>query len=254
MTVVVEHSHWKKHSYNYIEDVSDMTGFRSICKYNEMDAKAATVANTTSVLKGCSLFIDTLFMDFDDCEKNANDFHKWLKSNEIYNERYDSGGRSVHFHIPVLIPPSPWAAYTCKQYVKSWTKYADTSFYHHAGLFRLPGTVHEKTGRPKTLVEAGGCYPLEFEICEPQNKFEVLDVDLSALQFALISYEGMLHQHILPGNRHITLWKISKQFESAGLSYSTTLELMERLNESWYDPKTTEEVEIAVKGAFKSLR
>lgn len=249
--LVVEHSYWKKHSYNYVNTVDELSGFRSICKYNAEDAKAATAANSTAVLKGCSLFIDTLFLDFDDCESDANNFQKWLKTEEVYHERWDSGGRSVHFHIPVVIPPSPYAAYTCKQYVKSLASAADTSFYHHAGLFRLPGTIHEKTGRPKTLVDAGGCYPLEFEICEPDNKFEVLDVDLSALQHALISYESALFKLITTGNRHMTLWKISKQFEAAGLSYATTLELMERLNESWHNPKTQDELEQAVKGAYR---
>lgn len=232
--------------------MTSKTGFRSICKYLPSDAAAAKAAHSTSVLKGCALFIDTLFLDFDDCEKDANTFQKWMKTEDIAHERYDSGGRSVHFHIPVVLPPSPYAAFTCKQYVRSWTNgTADTSFYHHAGLFRLEGTAHEKTGNPKILVEKAGWDVLQLEICEPDNKYETVAADLDELQQALMYYESQFGHSILPGNRHMTLWKASKRFAEAGLSYSTTLELIQRLNESWFDPKPPEDVEVAVTGAFR---
>lgn len=252
--MLVEHSYFKNHSYDYIDEkeIPNKTGFRSICKYLPEDVAAAKAVRSTSVLKGCMLFVDTLFMDFDDCEHSANDFNKWLKTENIAYERYNSGNRSVHFHIPVVLPPSPYAAYTLKKYVHSWTNgTADTSFYHHAGLFRLSGTAHEKTGISKALVETGGWCPVELDIIEPESKFEVIDTDLDLLQYALIQYESTFGQSVLPGNRHMTLWKNAKTFSDAGVSYSTALELLQRLNDSWHDPKPQEEVEKAVMGAYR---
>lgn len=252
--MLIEHSFFKTHSYNYRpeQELADMSGFRSICKYQPEDAQEAKDNRSTRILKGRVLYIDTLFLDFDDCEKDANNFHRWLKDEDVSYERFNSGNRSVHFHIPVVVPPSPHAAYTCKQYVKELThNTADTSYFHHAGLFRLTGTVHEKTGNPKVLLETGGVSPLEFSLVEPANKFLVLDTDLDLLQVVMLNYESMLFNGPTPGHRHMKLWQIGKDMSQAGLSVSTAIELCERLNETWHDPKTQDEVEAAVMGAYR---
>lgn len=252
--MLIEHSFFKNHSYNYRseQEIETLTGFRSICKYSKEDAQDAVAANSTSVLKGRVLYIDTLFLDFDECESDANTFHKWLKTEDLCYERFDSGNRSVHFHLPIVLPPSPDAAYTCKHYVKFLTNNtADISYFHHAGLFRLTGTVHEKTGRPKVKEEEGGSLVMELGTVTPQHKFGSIDTDLDLLQVVMLNYESALFRGPPPGHRHMKIWQFSKDMNAAGLSFSTTLELCMRLNDTWHDPKTPEEVEKAVMGAFR---
>jgi hypothetical protein len=128
---------------------------------------------------------------------------------------------------------------------------ADTSYLHHAGLFRLTGTIHEKTGREKVLEEVGGTLILELETLAPQSRFEVVDTDLDLLQSVMLNYESSLFRGPSPGQRHMKIWQIAKDMSGAGLSFSTALELCERLNDTWHDPKTQEEVEAAVMGAFR---
>lgn len=134
-----------------LAEVDQHTGFRSTFAYDADTAQRIRDQGSTGGLRHCPVYADTLFMDFDGHQ--PDEFREWLAGSGLAYEEYDSGNRSVHFHIPLLPVFGPWVPRACKLWVKRRAPTADVSFYHPAGMYRLPGTYHPKQpGRCKMLV------------------------------------------------------------------------------------------------------
>lgn len=109
--------------------------------------------NSTADLKDESVYCDTIFVDFDDRPEEAKAMQGVLKRLGIGFCVYDSGGRSVHLHIKCKPIEGSWVPLAVKNWVRRMSNgKADLSFYHPSGMYRLPGTVHEKTGRIKHII------------------------------------------------------------------------------------------------------
>lgn len=130
------------------------TGFRSVYGFTEETAEHIKQTRSTAGLKGTPVYAEEILIDFDDQYDEANKFRESLIKDNISFTAYDSGNRSVHFHVPHAPICEEWVPLAHKQWVLSRTKLADTSFYHAVGMFRLPLTVHEKTGKLKLVVDS----------------------------------------------------------------------------------------------------
>jgi len=134
------------------------------------------------------------------------------------------------------------------------------SIYRHGSLIRLPGTIHQKTSKPKELLETyEGKYimkVLESDIKPKQFKIDLEPLtDLQSLRWGLHDVAEYMFKCPDNGDRHLSLWKLSRKFQESGLSYECALELMLNVNRSWGDRcKSDEEVRVAVVGAFTYVK
>lgn len=217
-----------------VSEMSNYTGFRTTAQFSEDDVLAASEAGTISALDDTPLYLDTLFVDFDNSPANADTFRDWLIEHDYCFELYHSGSRSQHFHVNICPLESKSASKSLKQFMIDTfgEGFCDQSLYSYTSLFRLPGTIHEKTGNPKTLLERQGFNAVKIDLVDKQV-FDELVLDLSGLEYSLIRYVNLLETPATNGNRSQTLWQLAKSFAEAGLTYSCAEELLLKLNESW---------------------
>lgn len=107
-------------------------------------------AKTAQGFKGI-VWSSRLWVDFD-TEEAGRVAEQKLKESGYDFVVYHTGNRGYHIGIARDAKPS----HTLPQQDKAWVSAnlpgADLSLYWHLHLIRLPGTIHEKTGKPKTLI------------------------------------------------------------------------------------------------------
>lgn len=129
-------------------------GFQSIYAVTAETAAAIKQAGTTKGFKGV-VWSERLWIDFDDKDAAGRAETKLKEMNYEYN-CYTTGNRGLHFGILRDNSPSHLLPALDKAWVKEHFPEADLSIYTHLHPFRIPGTKHEKTGRPKELLYGRG--------------------------------------------------------------------------------------------------
>lgn len=127
-----------------VDQLEGLQGFRSVYEFDEKTAEMIRARGSTRQLRGTPVYSDTLFLDFDNQDAAALELENWLLAHECTYTKYNTGNRSIHFHVaiePMYGPKVPWYQ---KIWVEKHAPKADLSFYHVAGLFRLEGTFHHK--------------------------------------------------------------------------------------------------------------
>lgn len=201
-----------------LTEVGNYRGFRSTFAFSEQLAARIEATGAMRDLRGESVYADTLFMDFDG--HDPADFRLWLQSSGLAWDEYDSGNRSVHFHIPMEPVEGAWVPQAMKAWTKLHAPTADTSFLHPAGQYRLPGTYHAKQpGRRKQLVASGLGVPLVLERPSIMPRIVFRDDETSREDFF-----GMLLVTKGEGSRRPWLWQAATTGAEAGLSFDEVLE------------------------------
>lgn len=248
----------KAHLLDFVPGTSldSYTGFRSICAYGAADVKAAQKAGTITALREVPHFCEHIFLDFDDNAEAAKEAVTWFFTNGYTHTSYDSGGRSIHIEAPITPLYHKNAAYSIRKFSEQFVR-VDTSYQHYAGLFRLPGTLHEKTGRPKVMLTHmdGGTLSIP-----------LIDRPVSGLTFkkdklagdALIPYIGYYQTLIgscpSEGGRYKALLTQAFNFQELGFSIDTTEDLLAALNGTWNNPKTPLEIRKICQDAYNAKR
>lgn len=152
-----DHVLWKHSVGDYdarIFNVSDIpaSGFRSVYQFTEADAKSFEASGSYKGYKG-TVHSETLFIDCD-TEETSLSTERRLGELKISYDKFTTGGRGHHYHVPRIVPASHMLPSLDKQYVSREFPGADISFYHHVGLYRCVGARHHKTGLRK--VKIGG--------------------------------------------------------------------------------------------------
>lgn len=199
-----------------IDQLEDKYGFQSVYAYDEATKDRIIAANSTKGLHGCNLYSDTLFMDFDDCGEDAIKFQNYLILHRISHYMFDSGNRSIHFHIPLENPMiGPHIYLIQKAWVVQHAPSADISFYQPAGMYRLEGTYHVKNpGHCKTcLADVSYKTKLDLQVYQPQTvikmpKILVPCVDTDADFYNMLAH--LLQSTQGEGGRNFHAWKIIK--------------------------------------------
>ena len=96
---------------------------------------------------------DVVLLDFDDCKDEARKFYTFIKERGYTFRVYDSGNRSIHFHIKRDYIASSLLPKMDKAWVSKYAPKADLSLYSSMHFYRLPNTVHSETGKKKVLIE-----------------------------------------------------------------------------------------------------
>lgn len=124
------------------------SGFASVYKFTKVDADA--MGDSYKNFKG-TVYHEELKLDADS-ETASEDCERRLQAQGVAYDKYTTGGRGAHYHIPRIVAPSHTLPAIDKLFVQVNYPLADTSFYHHVGWYRQVGAVHKKTGLKKTLM------------------------------------------------------------------------------------------------------
>jgi hypothetical protein len=230
-------------------------GFRSVYGWPEDAVKYVLDTGRTAGLKYFDVFSNVLLLDFDNNPEAASSAQRYLLDNKYTHTMWDSGGRSIHFHIKIepmqgrMVPPSQ------KAFVSNNFPGADLSFYNASGMYRLPNTAHEKNpGRYKQMI--GHCYgktmlvptremtPLfaSAKIVEEEDK-SGLDSLLTYMMFVCVS-EG--------DGRNNHAFKIAKICRDLGYEIENAMDIVETWSSGCANPSLEHgEVETTVRSAYR---
>lgn len=229
----------------------DVKGFASIFAIDKGTAEAIQQAGTTISFKGV-VWSDTLWIDTDSYEA-ADQVELKLKEMGYAYISYDTGGRGAHFGIYLSVPPSHVLPYQCKAWVgEHFGGLADLSIYTHLHLFRIPGTRHERTGRPKAFVGRHEGRALVLPRWEPKSK------PLTAVASnASVSFfdNHRVQSNLIPasnGQRHHQLVKLIYALkDSQGLDASTATWVCSEWNKTCEEPKDEAAIQKAVDSIYR---
>ena len=222
-----------------ITEVMRQKGFRSVYLFSEEDAKSI-IANGHSRNMGQYIpYANELFIDLDD----HNYIDEALSNLDKLGWRYTcylSGSKGAHCHIPHNISCGYGLPALHLSLAQQVHPKADTSLYRMGSLFRLPGTIHQKTGKSKQLLRTGGestlILPWTVEGAKPVIEFkEYKGTDGSDSELAL-SLHALLKSLNNPppqGKRTQNLWAVAKGLHQGGLGINTVKGLIDALNASW---------------------
>lgn len=203
-----------------VTEIQNHFGFRSVYGYNLTTKEHIEVINSTKGLYGVDLYSDTLFLDFDDAPEAADKFEQYLIISNTMYTKWDSGNRSIHYHIPLLEPMiGPNVARIQKNWVSKNAPGADLSFYQPAGMYRLPGTYHHKNpGHCKRLLHEADGNKLSIPLEVPSWHFEqpVMQLDLEDEDYYRI-LANLITTNIYEGERNRHVWKITKTCANLGM-------------------------------------
>ncbi len=142
---VFDHSHLIFH----ISDVP-RAGFSSLYRITASSAESlnqAGISGYRGAVWSPSLWIDC------DTEEAAMETRARLAQLGLAFEVWQTGNRGLHFCVDRPHAPSHLLPQIDREWVKSNIAKCDTSIYSHLHMFRNPGARHEKTGKPKMLIE-----------------------------------------------------------------------------------------------------
>lgn len=220
-----------------MEDQAKYTGFRSVYAFPLEVAEYIKDANSTRFMQGIDVYSDTLFMDFDDCD--PIEFRQWLKDSNIAYEEWDSGNRSVHFHIQIEPMEGPDVPSSQRAWVKKHAPQADVSFYHPTGIYRLPRTYHSKNpGHCKTLVELNSGIPLKI----PVTTRTIAPVPTAQDTGNQEEFFTALLQKQTSGHRRPHLWLLATLAAESGITYERAVEYLQWHNSNFAAPPHDEAV------------
>lgn len=226
-------------------------GYASVYMFDPDAAAEIRASHSSAGLSRYPVYADTLTLDLDQGEKQLELVEQKIAG--LAYSVYDSGGKGFH----VVIQLSAMASgsnvpYSQRCWAEALGVGADLSLYQAGHIVSLPGRRHPKTGRRKALVHTVPGQPLQLLLrAAPVTTFSISDSDQSELERGLWRLLQILRQEPGVGARHVALWSTARHFADAGIEYDTALDLLTEVNNSWQNSKTIEEVQIAVKQAFK---
>lgn len=146
------------------------SGFRSLYALTQEAANTLKTAGTQAGYRG-SVWSRQLWLDIDDASKVTAVTNR-LEAKGLGYIVYSSGSKGYHIGIERLAEPNHLLPQMDKMWVKSNIPEADTSIYHHVAMFRLEGTIHDKTGNPKEFVREHPGNALSYDFKMEKVKFD----------------------------------------------------------------------------------
>lgn len=246
--IVKQSVHNKIPTFRRIEDLVRCVGFRSVYFFNIEEVKSIQTRGHLGGLRNkIPVVARDLLIDFDDKPDNAAAFKTWLQSHYITFTQYHSGRRSIHFHVSIVPIEGIHVPYSQRSWLQAnpAAKGCDLSFYHTVGLFRLPGTEHEKNkGATKTVMDSQIGQLLRIPYREPPI-IEPVPPNISPEEEAMRNLRRVLARYVEPGNgRHVHVATITTAAVRCGWLPSQIYEAALHWNQyyTWGYPLPVEEV------------
>ena len=218
------------------KELPALTGFRSVFGYPPETAHVIVSQDSTRNLLKRSVYTDELLVDFDDAYEAAEELRELLVSGGIAFTRYDSGNRSVHFHISVMPMRGPTVPQSQRSWIHANAPLADVTVYRHSSLFRLDGTVHTKTGKKKVLLETVKGKRLKIEVTTPTKVVDVTP------RTSTMQLERAINIPRAQGGRTVHAWTICNYARKAGFNEDEAYSMLSQWNSRKAAPPLREEV------------
>jgi len=246
-----------------LDSQTEYVGFRSVYAYpastkewiennwsDKWQHKGSTVGLAASKMP---VFSERLFVDFDENPiEDGKKLTKMLREMGIGYSVWSTGGRSIHVHI-FCEPKQDWRVpVSQKLWIGSWAASVgarvDLSIYHAAGLYRLPGTIHSKSGKEKELLDINRAGLLNYELVDDVTaKPSVAPTEAGEALRSL--WRQALQEDV--ASRHFHIFKLTSQADRLGLSPSYIEEICTWWNSRIKNPLDREEV---LKKIYQTIR
>lgn len=217
---------------NDIINYKETGGHLSIYGYDESLPRYFNDNNTLDRFSSSSptAFSEVFYADFDDKKEEARGFYKFCKENNYNFKVFDSGNRSIHFHVYRTHTASAFLPYSDKVYASKNIKGCDTAIYRHGATLRMENTIHTKTDKKKVLLEHHlGTNKIDIPITEPElviREIEQSKVGSIFNEFIIQSSIGGL----VTGSRNRTMYQIIKVLKEYGKSKEFIVEFCNEVN------------------------
>jgi hypothetical protein len=240
------------------EEVLKKTGFRSVYSLTEADAMDVRRRGNSKNLAQYAVFTDELVMDFDDgVDVHFKTAEKWLLDRDVSFSVFESGSKGLHIEAVCVPKYGRTIPQSQAKFVREvMGVMSDESIYRHGSLYRLLGTLHKKTGKPKKLLTSHlGDAMIDYA---ELGFIEMLDFsNVPGHDGVTRVLEHLLNRYAQPpdrGRRYQSLWSLVKNMKDAGLSESTSYELLKAVNNSW-GTQAKEEAEVlrAMRETFRDV-
>lgn len=225
--------------------------FGSLYAVTRDDAAAIQEAKTPAHFRG-TVWSRRLWLDLDSQEA-AGAVRERLLAMKLDYVEYTTGNRGCHLGVLRDSIPSHLLPLQDKAWVKEHAPEADMSIYWALHLFRLPGAIHEKTGKPKrqTAHIPGGA--LVHAPFQPQSAREAGTIPPIAPKTPIFGLWGVMSRlgPVEGGQRHKRLVELAVTLKNEGkLSPQETLWMLGQVNMGYGEPKSFEELNSIVEWAY----
>lgn len=219
-------------------DLGKYQGFRSVFAFNADIAELIADQGSTANLRGVPVYADRILVDFDG--RDSAPFRERLIAEGIGFEWYDTGNRSDHYQIQLAPVEAAWLPAAMKAWVKARGPTADLSFYHPAGMYRLPGTFHAKVpGASKRLVES---YPGKDVVLEAKDAPTPIPMFYGGAEGSEVELLSLCTATKGPGHRSPHAWRIATAAAEAGKTMDEAMELLHWWNQDFCQPPQEEQL------------
>lgn len=236
-----------------VDDQTRSTGFTSLYAVDLHASKALLAEGTAKGFKGV-VWNERLWIDVDSY-RAAEATESILIEKGLDYVAFDSGGRGAHFGVLRHHNPSHLLPVKDKAWAKSKIPDADLSIYTHMHLFRLPGTMHEETGRIKELVSSRrGAALILPPLAEESIGYalEGINKDYSSKS---IFDQFRVMMNTVPasaGDRHFTLVRLTYALkDDAKVGEREALWWLSETNKMFSEPKSIEALEEIIKSIYR---
>ena len=224
-------------------------GFASLYGVDAETATRIEQSGSPAGFKGC-VSSPFLWIDADSTE-SADRIAAKLETMGVTYDAYESGSKGYHFRIPRFHAPSSDLPAKDKLWVlENFGQDADLSIYTHLHLFRIEGTIHEKTGKSKKhLFEFQGkrIDLTGIKIIERAPTLATSNSTQSIFDNRRVMACTMPAEN---GKRHLQLVKAAYALRDHGMSPEFSYEWLLELNKRFREPKNEDEIEKIVRDIF----
>jgi hypothetical protein len=236
----------------FSDNTTNHMGYGSLYAVTEETVEAIKREGTVSGYSG-AVWSKRVWLDIDSYEE-ADKVEQKLQEMGYDYIAYDSGGKGAHFGILRDHPPSHLLPKKDRAWVREHFPQADSSIYTSLHLFRLPGTVHEKTGRRKEIVKEQKGTQLILPNLDLSRGRSTASYTQSSVES--IFKDGRVLQNIKQarvGDRHFTLVKVAYALKDKEVDPTIAQWFLQEVNKGFSEPKEVEQVDKILKGIYEKV-
>lgn len=206
-------------------------GFRSVYGFTSDQRDLLLSRQHLRRISHMPVIAQDLLVDFDEQPLQAQVFQEYLQEQGLMFNMYDSGNRSVHFHVACSWMEGTWVPYAQREWARRHAVGCDLTIYRHTGMFRLPYTWHEKRpGHRKQLRLSVSGHLLDIPRAEPPLR--LLPTTQLPSDEALDKFKVGLTRFQSLGGRRIHAWYLGAMACDAGLGLDEAVDAVLQWNQT----------------------
>lgn len=237
------------------ESLKGQTGFVSVYSFDESAALAIRAQGNSRDFKRFPVHSKLLMIDLDDGDASLGSVRERLDKAGYSYTVFSSGSKGYHIYVRCEEAFSTDLPALHRHLALELAPTCDVTLYRPNSLIRLPGTIHSKTGRPKTLVaKVEGPHLLKLPKLTIIAAPELVKTEKVALYCYFKTLADAVEYPPNVGGRHNQLWKIAKDGYDAGIPKDAVLDAMSLVNNLFDEPKTDTDLEIVVNATYNKIR